>query len=67
MPSWDVAQAEYSQGAEAMSQRSAGSPVLFLDPAACEEILADLRGEDGQLPTFSDSEPGSPLLCWRLR
>jgi len=60
MPSWDVAQAEYSQGAEAMSQSSAGSPVLFLDPAACDKILADLRGEDGRLPTFSDSEPGSP-------
>jgi len=43
-----------------MSQGSAGSPVLFLDPAACDEILADLKGEDGNLPTFSDSEPGSP-------
>jgi len=43
MLSWDEAQAEYSQGAEAMSQGSAGSPVLFLYPAACEDILADLR------------------------
>jgi len=50
----------FSQGAEAMSQGSAGSPVLFLDPAAWEDILADLRGEDGLLPSFSDSEPGSP-------
>jgi len=60
MPTWDAAQAEYSLGEEAMSQGSAGSPVLFLDLAACKEILADLRGEDGNLPTFSDSEPGSP-------
>jgi len=57
---WDAAQAQYSQGAEAMSQGSIGSPVLFLDPAACEDILADLRGEDGCLPTFSESDPGSP-------
>jgi len=47
-----VAQAEYSQGVEAMSQGSAGLPVLFLDPAACDEIFADLRGEGGNLPTF---------------
>jgi len=60
MPTWDDAQAAFSQGAEAMSQGSAGSPVLFLDPAACEDILADLRGEDGRLPTFSDSDPISP-------
>jgi len=59
-PTWDVAQAAYSQGAEAMSQGSAGSPVLFLNPAACEDILADRRGEDGRLPSFSDSEPGLP-------
>jgi len=58
--SWDDAQAQYSQGAEAMSQGSEGSPFLFLDPAACDYILADLRGEDGRLPTFSDSEPGTP-------
>jgi len=50
----------FSLGAEAMSQGSAGSPVLFLDPAACEDILADLRDVDGRLPSFSDSEPGSP-------
>jgi len=43
-----------------MSQGSEGSPVLFLDPAACDDTLADLRGESGRLPTFSDSEPGSP-------
>jgi len=67
MLSWDVAQAEYSQGAEAMSQGSAGSPVLFLDPAACEDILPDLRGEDRCLPTFSDSELGSPLLCYEVK
>jgi len=60
MLTWDAAQAQYSQGAEAMSQSSAGSLVLFLDPAACEDIFADLRGEDGCLPTFSDSDPGSP-------
>jgi len=57
---WDAAQAQYSQGAEAMSQGSAGSLVLFLDLAACEDILADLRGENGWLPTFSKSDPGSP-------
>jgi len=43
-----------------MSQGSEGSPILFFDPAACDDILADLRGEDGRLPTFSDSKPGSP-------
>jgi len=44
-----------------MSQGSEGSPVLFLDPAACDDILADLRGADGRLPSFSDdSEPGIP-------
>jgi len=57
----DDAQAQFSQGAEAMSQGSEGSPVLFLDPAACNNILANLRGEDGCLPTFSDSEPGTPF------
>jgi len=46
MPPWDTAQAQFSQGSEAMSQGSAGSPVLFLDSAACEDILADLRGKD---------------------
>jgi len=35
-------QVEYSHEAEAMSQGSAVSPVLFLDLAACEDILADL-------------------------
>jgi len=43
-----------------MSQGSEGSLVLFLDPAACDDILADLRGKEGRLPTFSDSEPGTP-------
>jgi len=51
----------FSQGVEAMSQGSGHiSPVLFLDPAACEDILADLRDVDGLLPSFSDSDPGSP-------
>jgi len=57
--SLDEAQAQFSLGAEAMSQGSEGSPVLFLDPAACEDILADLRGADCSLPTF-ESDPGSP-------
>jgi len=43
-----------------MSQGSKGSPVLFLDPATCDDILADLRGKDRRLPMFSDSKPGSP-------
>jgi len=42
-----------------MSQGSEGSPVLFLDLAACDDILADLREADGSLPTF-DSDPRSP-------
>jgi len=59
--SWDDTQAQFSLGAEAMSQGSEGSPVLFLDPAACDDILADLRGADEHLPSFSDdSEPGTP-------
>jgi len=71
-PSWDEAQAMFSQGAEAMSQGSAGSPVLFLDPAACEDILADLRGKDGRLPSFSYRPSRTvnrvhPLLVSRAR
>jgi len=42
-----------------MSQGSDGSPVQFLDPATCDDILANLRGADGILPNF-DSEPGTP-------
>jgi len=57
--SWDEAQAQFSLGAEAMSQGSEGSPVLFLDPAACDNILTDLRSSDGSLSMF-DSDPGSP-------
>jgi len=41
--SWDDAQAQFSLGAEAMSQGSEGWPALFMDPVAFDEILADLR------------------------
>jgi len=42
-----------------MSQGSDGSPVQFLNRATCNDILVDLRGVDGRLPTF-DSERGTP-------
>jgi len=42
-----------------MSQGSDGSPVQLLDPATCDDILADFRGADGRLPNF-DSKPGTP-------
>jgi len=60
--SWDEAQAQFSLGVEAMSQGSEGSPVQFLDPATCDDILADLRRADGSLPTF-DSKLGTPPLA----
>jgi len=41
-----------------MSQGS-GSPVNFLDPETCDDILKDLRREDGMVPDF-ESNPGSP-------
>jgi len=44
-----------------MSQGS-GSPVTFLDPETCDDILKDLKNADGSLPTF-DSDPGSPSLA----
>jgi len=44
---------------EAMSQGSEELQVHFLDPATCDDILADLRGADGSLPNF-ESDPGTP-------
>jgi len=56
---WDDAQASFSRGA--VSQES-GSPLTFLDPSTCDDILADIRQPDGTLPDFGSipSEPGSP-------
>jgi len=44
-----------------MSQGS-GSPVTFLDPKTCDDILKDIRGADSTLPDFDsvESGPGSP-------
>jgi len=55
------AQEQFSLGAESMSQGS-GSPVNFLDTAACDDILQDIRVPDCKLPDFGSirSEPGSP-------
>jgi len=39
-----------------MSLGSGGSPVNFLDPETCDDILKDLRREGGTLPNF-DSDP----------
>jgi len=58
--SWDEAQAQFSLWAEGMSQGSDGSPVNFLDPATCDDILHNLRHADGSFPTFDSSDPGSP-------
>jgi len=51
--SWDEAQASFSR---------MGTPLPFLDPSACDEILADLRMPDGTLPDFAElpSQPSSP-------
>jgi len=43
-----------------MNQGSDGSPVNFLDPATCDDILHDLQHADGSFPTFYFSDPGSP-------
>jgi len=44
-----------------MSQGS-GSPIAFLDPGRCDDILADIRRPDGTLPDFGSipSERGLP-------
>jgi len=59
--SWGDAQEQFSLGAEAMSQGS-GSPIAFLDPGTCDNILAYIRRPDGTLPDFGSipSEPGLP-------
>jgi len=65
--SWADSQEQFSLGAETMSQGS-GSPITFLDPITCNDIMADLRRADGQLPDFGSvgSEPGSPPLALEL-
>jgi len=45
-----------------MSQGSGQSPVHFSDNDTCEDILKDLRREDGMLPNF-DSDPDTPPLA----
>jgi len=57
--SWADAQASFSLGA---CSQGTGSPVAFMDAAMCDNLLQDLRGDDGQLPDFGNigSEPGSP-------
>jgi len=46
-----------------MSQGCDGSPGNFLDPVTCDDILADLRGANGSLPTFeSDAGTAPPEL-----
>jgi len=59
--SWADAQEQFSLGAKAMSQGS-GSPIAFLDPGTCDDILADIRRPNGTLPDFGSipSELGSP-------
>jgi len=47
--SWADAQEQFSLEAGAMSQGSGGSPVNFLDPETCDDILKDLRRADGFL------------------
>jgi len=56
---WDDARASFSRGA---GSPGSGSPITFLDPSTCDDILADIRGPDGTLPDFGSipSEPGSP-------
>jgi len=51
--SWDDAQASFSRG---------GSPLPFLDPSVCDDILADIRQPDGTFPDFGSipSQPSSP-------
>jgi len=57
--SWAEAQASFSLGA---CSQGSGSPVAFMDAATCDDLIQDLRGDDGQLPDFDSlgSEPGSP-------
>jgi len=57
--SWDDAQGSFSRGADS---QTSGSPLTFLDPASCDNILADIRQPDGTLPDFGSipSEPGTP-------
>jgi len=57
--SWADAQASFSLGA---CSQGSGSPVAFMDSTTCDNILADLRGADRQLPDFDSlgSEPRSP-------
>jgi len=51
--SWDEAQAAFSR---------VGTPLPFLDPSVCDNILADIRQPDGTLPDFGSipSQPSSP-------
>jgi len=57
--SWADAQASFSLGA---FSEGSGSPVAFIDAETYNNILADLRRADGQLPDSDSigSEPGSP-------
>jgi len=45
---------------ETMSQGSGGSPVNFLDPGTCEDILDGLQDTDGHMPAFDGSPPVTP-------
>jgi len=45
--SWADAQASFSLGA---CSQGSGSPVAFMDATTCDNLLADQRGADGQLP-----------------
>jgi len=42
------------------SQGSGGSPINFLDPATCDAILEGLRDQEGCIPDFAVSPPGTP-------
>jgi len=42
------------------SQGSGGSPVNFLDTATCDAILEGLRDQEGRIPDFTVSPPGTP-------
>jgi len=57
--SWADVQASFSQGT---CSQGSGSLVAFMDAETCDNIVADLRGADRQLPDFDSigSEPGSP-------
>jgi len=64
--SWADAQASFSLGA---CSQGFGSPVAFLDAATCDDLIQDLRGDDGQLPDLDSlgASPGHPLQHWRPR